>query len=429
MKDRVKAYLFVVSIIFIVIYITSEYLAKKVDEEVELYNQHVSLLYNAHEILFHFTAIQEDIYSLAYGAFDNAEPIRPHIKPLDQGIEGISKGISFIFLAGRDDEAFRGYANNTEAIQNLYPKFKTHVNAILTATDVRERRNQIEEAIEVGERMEFFINQLDYRMEEEYITISSFLPAITSKMRWIRNITGILLWGFIVMLSLKYFYSCRSCGRLLPYLSALKKGEYDYKPQLKDTVCEKEVESTFKAIVDRVHDFERSSSELSIVDPLTGAYNRRYFDLRISEEMSRYTRHGTIFSLSIIDIDYFKKINDTFGHQVGDSVLKELVTVIKNCVRDTDIVTRYGGEEFAIISPYTPKSGVITLVERLRGAVEGNEFTGLACPLTISIGVADSAGKSTAEHVIEEADSSLYIAKNSGRNRCIIGGIVAQPTA
>jgi len=141
--------------------------------------------------------------------------------------------------------------------------------------------------------------------------------------------------------------------------------------------------------------------------------------------MSRYSRHGTIFSLSLIDIDHFKNVNDTLGHQAGDLVLKELVTLIKETVRDTDMVARYGGEEFAIISPYTPKSGVLTLVERLRDVVEKNAFTSLGRPLTISIGVADSAGKNAAEQIIGEADSSLYIAKNSGRNICVIGGVTA----
>ena len=429
MKDRLKIYLFVVSFIFIAIYITSEYLAKKVDKEVEIYNHHVSILYNAHEIIYHITAIEEGIYSLEYGTFEDAKPIMPHIKQLEQGIEGLSKGISFIFLAGKDDEAFRRYANNTEAIHNLYQKFMVHVNEVMTAKDVRERKEQIGEVIEIGERMEFLVFEIDKRIDEEYKAVSTFLPTITSKMRWIRNISGILLWGVIVLLSVRYFYSCNACGRLFPYLKALKKGEYGYKPQLRDTPCEKEIALTFNAVIERVNDSEKSSSELSIVDQLTGAYNRRYFDIKISEEMSRYTRHGTIFSLSIIDIDYFKKINDTLGHQAGDSVLKEMVTVIRNCVRDTDIVTRYGGEEFAILSPYTPKSGVFTLVERLRVSVEGHDFTGLGRPLTISIGVADSAGKVAAEHIIEEADSNLYVAKNSGRNRCVVGGVVAQPTA
>ncbi len=429
MQDRVKAYLVIVSAIFIVVYFTSEYLAKHIDKEVELYNHHVALIFNSHEIVYHFTSIQADIYRLAYGAFENTESLRLNIKPLEQGIDNISKGISYIFIAGRDDEAFRGYANNAEAIQQLYPLYKSHLQGVLAETDARERVRQLEAAIETGERMEFFIDEIDKRLDEEYGSVSSFLPTITVDMRRVRNITGILFWGVIVLLSLRYFYSCKTCSRLMPFLGSMKKGDYETKHKLQDTLCENEVQSAFQAVVKRIRDVEKSSSELSIIDSLTGAYNRRYFDLRISEEMSRYTRHGTIYSLFIIDIDYFKKINDTLGHQVGDSVLKELVTVIKKCVRDTDIVTRYGGEEFAIISPYTPKSGVLAQVERLRMTVGGHNFAGLGKPLTISIGVADCAGKSTAEQIIKEADASLYIAKNSGRNMCVIGGLTAQQSA
>lgn len=429
MKDRVKAYLFFASLTFVIIFAISEYLAQKVDEEVEIYDKHVGILFNAHEILYHITAIKKGIYSLDYGTFADAVPIKPHIDHLERGMEGLSKEINFIFYARKDDKSFREYANSVEVLQNLCPQFISHVNGVIAAKDVTERRRKLDEAIEVGARMEFFINEIDNRIDEEAATVTAFLSAVTSKMRWIRNVTGILSWLMIVALSIMYFYSCKSCSRLLPYLAAMKKGDYDYQPNLKETLCEKEIEATVRTLVEKMHEVQRSTSELSIVDSLTSAYNRRYFDIRIGEEMSRYTRHGTIYSLSIIDIDYFKKINDTLGHQTGDSVLKELVLVIKNCVRDTDIVARYGGEEFAIISPYTTKSGVLSLVERLREVVEGHHFAGLARPLTISIGVADSAGKITVEQIIEEADSSLYIAKNSGRNRCIIGGLSAQQSA
>lgn len=425
MKDRLKTYLFLVFILFLVIYLTSEHLAKKIDEEVELYNQHVSLLYNSHEVLYHITAIQEGIYSLEYGTIDSAEPIKAHLKSLEQGIEGISNGISYIFYARGDDDAFKGYANNLDAIQNLYPKFVAQVNEATSALDARERRKHIEETIEITGKMEYFLNEIDKYMDGEHKAVKAFLPTITAKMRWIRNITGILFFCVIVILSVMYFYSCKSFKRMFPYLSAIKEGIYDVKVELGDTPCERAVQSTFNTVLERVKDFEKSSSELTIIDSLTGAYNRRYFDIRINEEMSRYSRHGTIFSLSLIDIDHFKNINDTLGHQVGDLILKELVTLIKETVRDTDMVARYGGEEFAIISPYTPKSGVLTLVERLRDVVEKNAFTSLGRPLTISIGVADSAGKNTAEQIIGEADSSLYIAKNSGRNMCVIGGVTS----
>ena len=103
MKDRLKTYLVIVSVIFLLAYVTSEYLAGKVDEEVELYNQHVSILYNAHEILYHMTAIKEGIYSLEYGSFEDAKPIKPHIEHFEKSIKNFSKGISYVFLAGRDD--------------------------------------------------------------------------------------------------------------------------------------------------------------------------------------------------------------------------------------------------------------------------------------------------------------------------------------
>ena len=110
---------------------------------------------------------------------------------------------------------------------------------------------------------------------------------------------------------------------------------------------------------------------------------------------------------------------------MGDSVLKELVMLMKDNSRETDIMARYGGEEFVIIYPCTPKSGVLSQVERLREVVEGYKFKELERPVTISIGGADSAGKITAEQVIQEADSNLYLAKNRGRNRCVITGVTA----
>ena len=174
MKDRLKIYLFLVSVLFLIIYLTSEHLAKKIDEEVELYNQHVSLLYNSHEVLYHITAIQEGIYSLEYGTIDSAEPIKAHLKSLEQGIEGISNGISYIFYARGDDDAFKGYVNNSEAIQNLYPKFKVQLNEVASALDAGERRKHIEETIEITKRMEYFLNEIDKYMDGEHTAIKAF---------------------------------------------------------------------------------------------------------------------------------------------------------------------------------------------------------------------------------------------------------------
>jgi diguanylate cyclase (GGDEF)-like protein len=247
-------------------------------------------------------------------------------------------------------------------------------------------------------------------------------------MRWIRNVTGGLFFIAMTILSCLMFYSCRSFKKtLLPFLETIKAGDYANACRMKgeDDGCSNEVISVFNTIIDKMKEGENVSESLTITDPLTGVYNRRYLDIRLAEEMNRSVRYGTIFSISIIDIDHFKEVNDTFGHQVGDSVLKELVMLMKANSRETDIVARYGGEEFIIIYPCTPKSGVLTQVERLREVVEGYKFKELERPVTISIGGADSAGKMTAEQVIQEADSNLYLAKNRGRNRCVITGVTA----
>ena len=221
----------------------------------------------------------------------------------------------------------------------------------------------------------------------------------------------------------------KSLGIIIRYEQLLKEGSFFpgglCRIKGEDDGCSKEIISGFNTIIDKIKEGEKASESLTITDPLTGAYNRRYLDIRLAEEMNRSIRYGTIFSISLIDIDHFKEINDTFGHQVGDSVLNELTHLIKDNSRETDIVARYGGEEFIIIYPCTPKSGVLTQVERLREIVESYKFKELERPMTISIGVSDSAGKMTSEQVVQEADSNLYLAKNRGRNRCVITGVTA----
>ncbi|MDD5435185.1 MAG: GGDEF domain-containing protein, partial [Nitrospira sp.] len=218
--------------------------------------------------------------------------------------------------------------------------------------------------------------------------------------------------------------TCSALRKLEPFIASIRKGDFSCKLNVEgDNDCSKEVVEGVNILIDKINMKDDSSAVLAITDPLTGAYNRRYFDIRINEEMNRCVRYGTIFSLSIIDLDHFKDINDTYGHQAGDSVLKEVIILIKDNIRDTDIVARYGGEEFVIIYPCTPRSGVLTQLERLRTVVEEHKFIDLDRQVTISVGASDSAGKEDAAMIIQEADSSLYLAKRSGRNQCVIVGV------
>ena len=162
--------------------------------------------------------------------------------------------------------------------------------------------------------------------------------------------------------------------------------------------------------------------KLSILDGLTELYNHRYFQERLQEEFERAKRYQHSLSLIILDIDYFKKINDTYGHLCGDFVLRELSRIIRGSLRETDIAARYGGEEFAIILPETEVRGASVLGERLRLQVEKHSFQldGISIRITISLGVASilpAKTSKTLRDLIETADKALYYSKAHGRNR------------
>jgi two-component system cell cycle response regulator len=166
--------------------------------------------------------------------------------------------------------------------------------------------------------------------------------------------------------------------------------------------------------------------KLSITDFLTGVYNVRYFYHRLSEEFSRAQRYGTDLSCIMFDIDYFKNINDTYGHRTGDMVLREFAMLVKALVRQSDVLARYGGEEFILLLPHTNKENSIVEAERLASAVRKHKFKGLKTSerITISIGIAsypDSRIKAQ-DILINFADDALMKAKQGGRDRIAVPG-------
>ncbi len=154
---------------------------------------------------------------------------------------------------------------------------------------------------------------------------------------------------------------------------------------------------------------------LAITDKLTNVYNRHKLDEVLEIEKKRADRYNSTFGIMILDIDYFKKINDLYGHHVGDNVLKEFATILKDNSRDTDIVGRWGGEEFLIIVPQTNKESIELFAQNIRKKVEFNSFE-LVEHLTISIGTTVYKKNESTETTINRADNALYEAKNSGRN-------------
>lgn len=168
----------------------------------------------------------------------------------------------------------------------------------------------------------------------------------------------------------------------------------------------------------------RKLYEESVRDGLTGAFNRKHFNERLAVEVSYAIRHSSELSLVMFDIDHFKRVNDEYGHLAGDRVLTSLTKVMQHTVRAEDILARYGGEEFAIIARGTNLTGAMSLGERVRGMAGSLAipFEGHTLRVTVSVGVAvfsELKGNRDSSGLIARADSCLYLAKETGRNRVI----------
>lgn len=166
--------------------------------------------------------------------------------------------------------------------------------------------------------------------------------------------------------------------------------------------------------------------DASVTDALTGAANREHFDTQLRSELSYARRHKSEVSLAFFDVDHFKRVNDTHGHQAGDAVLVSLANTIRNMVRNEDVFARYGGEEFALILRGIDGAGANTVGERLRERVEAMRvpFEGKVLTITVSVGCSSFADleEKTPEALVSSADKRLYAAKHAGRNRVVSVG-------
>ncbi len=170
---------------------------------------------------------------------------------------------------------------------------------------------------------------------------------------------------------------------------------------------------------DQLQEMNQKLEELSITDGLTGLFNHRHFWNILNTELTRVNLYKGELALLLIDLDDFKRVNDQFGHSVGDLLLQQVAHTLKETVRDTDIVARYGGEEFAILLPDTNKKGVEAVSEKMRQNVEKLRFkvpeTDITTSVTISVGV--SVFKGNRREFFNAADRALYTSKSEGKNR------------
>lgn len=163
---------------------------------------------------------------------------------------------------------------------------------------------------------------------------------------------------------------------------------------------------------------KKRAEELAITDRLTGLYNRLKLDEVLEYEISKSKRYGTALSLIIIDIDHFKNVNDTYGHQVGDMVLKEVANTLLTCKRESDTIGRWGGEEFLIVLPNTNLAGAMITADKIRTAIENYSFS-VVGNKTASLGVSEFLVEENEDSFIERADQALYRAKSGGRNQVV----------
>jgi diguanylate cyclase (GGDEF)-like protein len=168
--------------------------------------------------------------------------------------------------------------------------------------------------------------------------------------------------------------------------------------------------------IQNAHYVERVK-RLAYLDGLTGIFNRRYFELRIEEELERARRFNSGMAVIMVDIDQFKRLNDEFGHLLGDEVLRQVSSIFSQQLRKIDVVCRYGGEEFAVLLSQTSQQHAMGVAEKLRRMVNSWQFPGVPRPVTISAGVATCPDHgSTREQLVKAADAGLYAAKQAGRN-------------
>ena len=192
-----------------------------------------------------------------------------------------------------------------------------------------------------------------------------------------------------------------------------------YNMQTRMLSLEKEADSLKQIVIEK--------NKQAMFDALTAIPNRLSYEKRIEDEISRWKRFNTPLSLAIWDIDFFKKVNDTYGHKAGDKVLKTVAQLLNKRIRATDFLARYGGEEFVMLLPGTRQEETLRLVNELREQVEhcGFHYHGEAVTITVSCGISSFNEGDVVEKVFERADQALYKAKDNGRNQCVVAACLS----
>jgi diguanylate cyclase (GGDEF)-like protein len=237
-----------------------------------------------------------------------------------------------------------------------------------------------------------------------------------------------ILLGYAIQVALLYRYSSTAINlrfELLQWLAfAVTLAQFSFLANfiggLRNSVVTKNQELEKQNI--ELENALKRIGDMAIRDELTGVYNRRYLMERIVEESQRCNRYGSTYCLCMLDIDFFKRVNDTYGHLAGDEVLRRVALEASRALRGTDFFGRFGGEEFIIALINTSMDGALIIANRVRQKIEDLTFDEIhqGLQITVSIGVAAHVSSEEPAQTLKRADDALYSAKDSGRNRCVV---------
>jgi diguanylate cyclase (GGDEF)-like protein len=213
-------------------------------------------------------------------------------------------------------------------------------------------------------------------------------------------------------------------GTLLLRTTSIKRKFAEREIKLCTAIANSSANAFYNAFLyDKLDKEKKKFERLAVTDYLTGIYNIRYFYNRLDEEFSRAVRYNTPLSCMMLDIDHFKKINDTYGHRIGDIVLREFSQLVRGSVRKSDIFARYGGEEFIMLLPQTSLDGATDKARLIKRIVKEHQFMGIdeGYMVTVSIGIASNINEKirTPDELISFADDALFTAKNEGRDQIV----------
>ena len=323
----------------------------------------------------------------------------------------------------KKDGVARKHRVVTETIE--YEGSFAGLGTTLDITDIMETKERLKLLAQAMEQMDEMVRITDKKGFITYVNEALTKHTHYKKNELIGNTNAIFKSGKHSSTFYKKMYETILSKEVFrgTFINLKKNHEIYYEEQVITPILNEESDeienfvSTSKDVTERIK-LEEKLKKLATIDALTGIYNRYSVNQKIEEEISRMKRFNGIFSLIMFDIDFFKKVNDTYGHDVGDYVLQEFSKIVTHSIRTTDIFGRWGGEEFMLLAPNESLEGAMQLAEKIRKSVEEYEFKTVK-KITISIGLTVCNGFSEKEKLLKKVDEALYEAKERGRNRVV----------